>query len=189
MLWSSILNWDNFGLKALIAVWLTKFGKRSRKVGVSWINQMPRPQLLPKLFNVHPFFEKQFTRAILFGKGSIFWKKFRNPKIAIEVGLESMFYIVLLGNVKRSDCLIICCYCIEGKGSHDVFSLFTPPWPWSAESSISLTRGHNSALFTYISTTRSASNVQVTFIWRITFLTYHNSALFAYISNLLLFEV
>ena len=141
------MNWDNFGLKALIAVWqLTKFGKRSRKVGVSWINQMPRPQLLPKLFNVHPFFEKQFNRAILFGMGSIFWKKFLTPKIAIEVGLDSMFYIVLLGNVKRSDCSIISCYCIEGKGSHDVFSLFTPPWPWSAESSISLTRGHNSAL-------------------------------------------
>ena len=112
-----------------------------------------------------------------------FGKKFRNPKIAIEVGLDSMFYIVLLGNVKRSDCLIISCYCIEGKGSHDVFSLFTPPWPWSAESSISLTRGHNSALFTYISTTRSASNVQVTSIWRITFLTYHDLLLFDYISN------
>ena len=88
-------------MKALIAVWLRKFGKRSRKVGVSWINQMPRPQLLPKLFNVHPFFEKQFNRAILFGKGSIFCKKNRKPKIAIEVGLDSMFYIVLLGKVKK----------------------------------------------------------------------------------------
>ena len=28
-------------------------------------------------------------------------KKFRNPKIAIEVGLDSIFYIVLLGNVRN----------------------------------------------------------------------------------------